>query len=36
MTTGDPLRYMKTQVHYALAREDLGKEFASFLKSLKL
>ena len=36
MTTGDPLRYMKTQVHYALARKDLGKEFASFLKSLKL
>ena len=36
MTTGDPLRYMKTQVRYALARKDLGKEFASFLKSLKL
>jgi UTP--glucose-1-phosphate uridylyltransferase len=36
MTTGDPLRYMKTQVRYALAREDLGKEFANFLKSLKL
>ena len=36
MTTGDPLRYMKTQVRYALARKDLGEEFASFLKSLKL
>lgn len=36
MTTGDPLRYMKTQVRYALARPDMGEEFASFLKSLKL
>ena len=36
LTTGDPLRYMKTQVKYALARKDLGKDFAEFLKSLKL
>ena len=36
LTTGDPLRYMKTQVRYALERKDLGKEFADFLKNLKL
>lgn len=36
MTTGDPLRYMETQVRYALARKDMGQEFAQFLKSLKL
>lgn len=36
MTTGDPLRYMKTQVRYALDRPDLGKDFAKFLKNLKL
>jgi len=36
LTTGDPLRYMKTQVRYALARKDLGRDFAEFLKSLKL
>lgn len=36
MTTGDPLRYMKTQVRYALARKDLGSDFKKFLKSLKL
>jgi UTP--glucose-1-phosphate uridylyltransferase len=36
MTTGDPLRYMKTQVMYALEREDIGKEFKKYLKTLKL
>ena len=36
MTTGDPLRYMKTQVRYALKREDIGPNFKSFLKGLKL
>lgn len=36
MTTGDPLRYMKTQIKYALKREDIGPDFASFLKNLKL
>lgn len=36
MTTGDPLRYMKTQVKYALERKDIGKDFKDFLKSLKL
>ncbi len=36
MTTGDPLRYMQTQVRFALEREDLGKQFAEFLKALPL
>jgi UTP--glucose-1-phosphate uridylyltransferase len=36
MTTGDPLRYMKTQVTYALEREDIGKEFKKYLRTLKL
>lgn len=36
MTTGDPLRYMKTQVRYALNRSDIGQDFSKFLKSLKL
>ena len=36
MTTGDPLRYMKTQVRYALERKDIGKDFKKFLKDLKL
>ena len=36
LTTGDPLRYMKTQVRFALQREDLGHDFAEFLKNLKL
>jgi len=34
MTTGDPLRYMKTQVEYALKREDIGPEFKRYLKSM--
>lgn len=36
LTTGDPLRYMQTQVLFALEREDLGGDFKKFLKSLKL
>jgi len=36
MTTGDPLRYMKTQVSYALRRKDIGKDFAKFLTKLPL
>lgn len=36
LTTGDPLRYMKTQVRFALEREDIGREFSEFLKSLNL
>lgn len=34
MTTGDPLRYMKTQVRYALERKDIGGDLKDFLKSL--
>ena len=36
LTTGDPLRYMKTQVKYALKRKDIGEDFKIFLQSLKL
>lgn len=36
MTTGDPLRYMKAQVQFALARKDIGPEFKKFLKELAL
>lgn len=36
LTTGDPLRYMKAQVRYALDRKDIGKDFAEYLKELKL
>lgn len=36
MTTGDPLRYMKTQVKYALERPDIGTDFAKFLQKLPL
>jgi UTP--glucose-1-phosphate uridylyltransferase len=36
LTTGDPLRYMTTQVIYALQRKDIGKDFRRFLKSLNL
>lgn len=36
MTTGDPLRYMQTQVKFALERSDIGEDFANFLKTLKL
>lgn len=36
MTTGDPLRYMQTQVKFALERSDIGSDFANFLKTLKL
>ena len=36
LTTGDPLRYMKAQVRFALERKDFGGEFSEFLKSLKL
>jgi UTP--glucose-1-phosphate uridylyltransferase len=36
MTTGDPLRYMQTMVEFALDREDIGLEFAQYLKSLKI
>lgn len=36
MTTGDPLRYMKTMVEFALDRPDLGPDFREYLKSLEL
>ena len=36
MTTGDPLRYMKTQVRFALDREDIGEDFRNFLRDLTL
>lgn len=36
LTTGDPLRYMKAMVEFALDREDLGEDFRDYLKSLNL
>ncbi len=36
LTTGDPLRYMKTMVEFAIEREDIGPEFKGYLKSLNL
>ena len=36
LTTGDPLRYLKATVEFALAREDIGPEFREYLKSLEL
>lgn len=36
LTTGDPLRYMETQVLFALERKDIGADFAAFLKTIKL
>lgn len=36
MTTGDPLRYMMSQVRYALEREDIGDDFKKFIKNLKI
>lgn len=36
MTTGDPLRYMKTMVEFALERQDIGPEFKEYLKGLNL
>jgi UTP--glucose-1-phosphate uridylyltransferase len=35
-TTGDPLRYMKAMVEFALDRPDFGKEFKKYLQSLEL
>ncbi len=32
VTTGDPLRYLKATVRFALKRKDLGAEFKKFLK----
>lgn len=36
LTTGDPLRYMKTQVRFALERKDIGADFKGYLKELDL
>ncbi|PIU01752.1 UTP--glucose-1-phosphate uridylyltransferase [bacterium (Candidatus Torokbacteria) CG09_land_8_20_14_0_10_42_11] len=36
LTTGDPLRYMKAMVEFALERKDIGPEFIDYLKTLKL
>ncbi len=36
VTTGDPLRYMQTQVKFALLREDIREPFKKFLNDLKL
>jgi UTP--glucose-1-phosphate uridylyltransferase len=36
MTTGDPLRYMKTMVEYALDRGDIGPDFKKYLRTLDL
>jgi len=36
LTTGDPLNYLEAMVEYSLVREDIGKEFRAYLKSLAL
>jgi len=35
-TTGDPLRFLKTTVAFALDRPDIGTEFAQYLRGLDL
>ena len=35
-TTGDPLRFLKTTVEFALDRPDIGAEFARYLRGLEL
>jgi UTP--glucose-1-phosphate uridylyltransferase len=35
-TTGDPLRFLKTTVEFALDRPDIGTEFAAYLRGLDL
>lgn len=36
MTTGDPLRWIKTTIEYALDREDLGPDLRDYLRKLKV
>jgi UTP--glucose-1-phosphate uridylyltransferase len=36
LTTGDPLRFLKTTVEFALDRPDIGAEFAEYLRELDL
>ena len=31
-TTGDPLRYLKTSVEFALRRDDIGEQFKKYLE----
>jgi len=35
-TTGDPLRYLKAHIQYALNDEKIGEDMKTFLKNLKL
>jgi UTP--glucose-1-phosphate uridylyltransferase len=35
MTTGDPLRYMKAQIKFALNRHDIGEDLKGFLEGLE-
>lgn len=35
LTTGDPLRYLKATIKYALERKDIGKQLRCYLKKLK-
>jgi UTP--glucose-1-phosphate uridylyltransferase len=32
LTTGDPLRYLKTTLKFAMAREDLGEDIRNFIR----
>ena len=34
LTTGDPLRFLKANVEYALRHPDIGREFAEYLREL--
>ena len=34
MTTGDPLRFMKTAIEFALNREDIGQDLREYLEDL--
>jgi UTP--glucose-1-phosphate uridylyltransferase len=34
--TGDKLGFLKASVEFALKRQDMGKQFADYLKSLEL
>jgi UTP--glucose-1-phosphate uridylyltransferase len=36
LTTGDPLRYLISNVEYALGNPHIGREFAEYLRSLEL
>jgi len=36
MTTGDPLRWIKTTIEYALDRKDIGPDLRDYLRKLKV